>query len=407
MRVIPRPPLMLSAAMLCGVVHLAPLAVQAQASATNGAAGSAGAKARAGTDSAMHSLQAAIVTAEGTPLGGASVRLAIERAPNQLLAESDDNGHLVFPNAPAGRGWLHARRIGFRPDSVPVTVLPVGTPQVTLRLTRVAVELAAVRVLGRRDLNGPMGGFFRRQQTNGGGRFFTAQDLERRNAMHMTDVFRSVPGIRIESFGPINRVRVRNSVCAPLVWLDGQPLYAGEVDLDNFDPRTFDGIEVYSGPATVPVEFQGNEHMSSSCGTIVLWSKHGEARPPKRKQDAPTPVALVMTLIDKGEAFLSTDVDVAARPDSSELVRPVYPDSLFEEQTPGRVLAEFVVNAKGRAMMETFSAVTASHRHFVEPVRRAVQQQEFTPATRGGKVVQQVMQLPFVFVPDSTARRRR
>jgi hypothetical protein len=43
----------------------------------------------------------------------------------------------------------------------------------------------------------------------------------------------------------------------------------------------------------------------------------------------------------------------------------------------------------------------------VEPVRRALRDQRFTPAVRRGTVVQQVLQLPFEFVPDSTARRRR
>lgn len=398
MRAHSRPPLTFSAALLCGALLFPPWVLSAQTGATTAAA--------IGTDS-TGTLRGAITTADGIPLGGASVRLAIDRAANHFISESDDNGSVVFTRVPLGRGWLHARRIGFRPDSIPVTVSGNEPPLATLSLTRVAVELSAVRVLGRRDISGPMGGFFRRQQTNGGGRFFTAQDLERRNPSNMTDVFRAVPGIRIESNGPMNHVRVRNSRCAPLVWLDGQPLFAGEVDLDSFDPHTFEGIEIYSGPASVPVEFQGNQRMSSACGTIVLWSKRGETRAKKRKKDDPTPVALIMQLIEKNEAFVVSDVDVAAYPDSSALIKPIYPDSLFEAQAAGSVLAEFVVNTKGRAVMETFSAMTTSHRQLVEPVRRAVQQQEFVPAVRGGKIVQQVMQLPFHFVPDSTARRRR
>jgi hypothetical protein len=42
----------------------------------------------------------------------------------------------------------------------------------------------------------------------------------------------------------------------------------------------------------------------------------------------------------------------------------------------------------------------------VEPVRRAVRDQRFMPALRKGRPVAQVLQLPFDFVPDSTARRR-
>ena len=70
-------------------------------------------------------------------------------------------------------------------------------------------------------------------------------------------------------------------------------------------------------------------------------------------------------------------------------------------------MAEFVVGTDGEAIMETFNAITTTHRSLVEPVRRAVREQRFMPAVRKGRVVQQVMQLPFTFVPDSTARRRR
>jgi outer membrane biosynthesis protein TonB len=147
--------------------------------------------------------------------------------------------------------------------------------------------------------------------------------------------------------------------------------------------------------------------MSSACGTIILWSKRGELREKKRKKDEPTPTERITALLEGGSAFVVTDVDLAASPDSFNLVRPIYPDSLFEAQTPGRVLAEFIVSPSGEAVMETFSAVTTTHRLFVEPVRRAVRDQRFTPALKRGKPVQQVMQLPFEFVPDSTARRRK
>jgi hypothetical protein len=155
------------------------------------------------------------------------------------------------------------------------------------------------------------------------------------------------------------------------------------------------------------VEFQGNQRMSSACGTIVLWSKRGELRERKRKKDEPSPAMRIAQMIEAGDAYVASDVDAGARPDSVNLIRPIYPDSLFDAQAPGRVLAEFVVSVTGEANMDTFSAVTTTNRLFVEPVRRAVREQRFAPAVRKGRIVQQVMQLPFEFVPDSTARRRK
>lgn len=371
-------------------------------SATAPALGAQGAPTPSGTGT----VRGTVNTTLDLPIVGAQVRLVLSGRAVTTSVESDENGTFTAVGVPLGSAWLVARRIGYRPDSVRVDVTEGEPARATVRLERIAVELSTVQIFGRRDLNGVMAGFYRRMGY-GNGRFFTAADLERRNASRMTDVFRLVPGLRIEPRGFQNAVRMRGSRCAPLVWLDAQPMYAGEVDLDAFDPRSFEGIEIYSGAASVPVEFQGNQRVSSACGTIVLWSKRGEMRERKRKKDEPSPSMRIARMLDEGDAFMPGDVDAAARPDSSNLIRPVYPDSLFDAQAPGRVLAEFVVGSNGEANMETFSAITTTHRLLIEPVRRAVREQRFAPAVRKGRMVPQVMQLPFEFVPDSSARRRK
>jgi hypothetical protein len=351
-------------------------------------------------------LRGTVYSEGGTPLSGAQMRFSAPLR-NVAAATSDESGVFAFAKLPAGPVWVVGRRIGYRPDSVLVTIPVTGELRPTLTLRRLPQSLAAVEVNGRREMTGAMAGFYHRQQTGAGGRFFTLAEIDRRNASNMTDLLRGLPGIRIESRGMMNYVRVRNSRCAPLVWLDGQALYAGEVDLDAFDPRSFEGIEVYSGPATVPVEFMGNQRMSSACGTIVLWSRRGEPRAKRPKKNEPTPIERIARMMDEGKVFVHTDVDRAAFPDSGMLVRPVYPDSLFDEMVGGRVIAEFVVDTNGKAIMDTFSAITYTHRQFVEPVRRAVREQHFQPAYRRNGFVMQVLHLPFDFLPDSTARRSR
>ncbi len=350
-------------------------------------------------------VRGAVTTTFGLPIGGAYLRLSIAGHGTTTSVESDEDGKFNAVGVPAGNAWLVARRIGYRPDSARVTVTAGESVERAIQLERIAVELDRVQIVGRRDVTGPMAGFYKRMG-QGGGRYFTASDIERRNAARMSDMLRMVPGMRIESRGFQTSVRMRGSRCAPLVWLDGQPLYAGEIDLDVFDPRTFEGMEIYSGAASVPVEFQGNQRMSSACGTIILWSKRGELRERKRKKDEPTPTMRIGQMLDKGEAFVATEVDAMARPDSFNLIKPMYPDSLFDAQAPGRVIAEFVVRVNGEPDMDTFNAVTTTHRLFVEPVRRAVREQRFVPAVRRGRLVPQVLQLPFDFLPDSTARRR-
>ncbi len=346
-----------------------------------------------------------VVTDAGAALAGAQLHLFLGSVP-LALAESDELGAFTFSGLTASPAWLLVRRLGFRPESLQLTIREEDPLTLSVRLTRLATEIAAVKILGRRDITGPMAGFYMRQHT-GSGRFFAYTDIVRRNPASMTDLLRSVPGIRIQGPGPQNSVRIRGSRCAPLVLLDGQALMAGEVDLDAWDPRTFDGIEIYSGPASVPVEFQRNQRMSSSCGTVVLWSRRGEPRAPRRKKGELSPAARIAVLLDEGETFLPGEVERSAAIDSAHFVSPIYPDSLYDAAIGGRVVAEIVVTAAGVALMDTFSAVTATHRSFVEPVRRVLTELRFIPAIRRGTPAQQVLQLPFEFVPDSTARRRR
>ncbi|MBK8247849.1 MAG: TonB family protein [Gemmatimonadetes bacterium] len=340
----------------------------------------------------------------GQPVAGAQIAVA----GTSLVVESDDNGEFLLAKAAPGETSLRIRRIGFRPDTVRVSVLAGETAAADVTLTRLAIELDPLVVVGRRNVSGRIAGFYERMSRGSGGHFLTREAIERRNPVNMTDLFRMIPGAQVQSRG-FGRtvVRFRGGRTAPLVWLDGTPLYAAEFDLDSVDPRTFEGVEIYSGPASVPAEFQGNRAISSSGGTIILWTKEGELRTKKRKKDQLSPAAIIERMVEAKTVFTASEVDAPAAPDSSDLIRPVYPDSMFMNAIPGRTMVEFVVDATGDVNMDTFSIVTASHPQFGEAVRRAVKDQRYKPARRNGRAVQQVVQQPFDFVPDSTILRRR
>lgn len=338
----------------------------------------------------------------GIPVEGAQISVTGAN----IRGESGSGGEFLFAKASAGPLTIHVRRIGFAPDSVTVNVLAGTTVDANITLHRLVVALHPVVVLGRREITGRMAGFYQRM-SRGHGHFFTREQVDRRNPANMTDLFRMVPGVRVDSRGFNNQVRFRGARCAPLTWLDGSPLYAGEFDLDSVDPRTFEGIEIYSGAASVPAEFQGNRSLSSACGTIILWSKQGELRAKKRKKGDLSPAAEIAQAVQQLTVFTPDQVDQQARVDSTRLQRPIYPDSLYNNLVPGTVLAEFVVDAKGSVNLDTFNVVTTTHPGFVESVRLSLRDQNFFPAIRKGQPVQQVVQLPFNFLPDSTAVRKR
>ncbi|MHB1298545.1 MAG: TonB-dependent receptor plug domain-containing protein [Gemmatimonadaceae bacterium] len=318
-----------------------------------------------------------------------------------LPVETDGKGGFRLARLDTGAARVVVRRIGFKPETLAVDIDGHTPARASVTLRRVAVPLPAVRVTGREGLRGPMAGFYARQE-RGNGRFITQEQIARRNVGTMSELLRDIPGLRIGSprFG-VHSFRMRNSSQAPLVWLDGTPMGSSEVDLDDFDPRTFAGIEVYSGAATVPTEFSGGRMMTTSGGAILLWTKEGQAEPRRRRRQA-SPAVLLTRLIERQEAFTVDQVDVAAVPLDDEPLRPVYPDSLYQARADGRVEVEFLVDARGRVRMDTFGVVTTTHASLGDAVRRVLGSREYRPAMRRGVRVSQVVHLPVDFVIGST-----
>ncbi len=320
--------------------------------------------------------------------------------------ETDEEGSFTIARLPAGPALLVARRIGFAPETVRVEVVAATPLTLPLTLRRVVMALDTVLVRGRADVRGPLAGFYARRD-RGHGHFFTAEEIDRRNIRRMSDLLRGVPGMRIDprrSGG--SSFRMRGSTVAPLVWLDGAPMGAGEVDLDNFDPKTFAAIEIYNGPATVPAEFSGGQRMTTSGGTIVLWTRQGEVSAARRRSGV-SPTMVIIGMLDRGEVFTAAQVEEPARPIGAGLPLPLYPDSLFTARGAGRVEVQFVVGPSGRVQMNTFGVVATTHRQLGDAVRRSLEGAVYVPATRAGRPVAQLVLLPYEFLPDSGVVARK
>ena len=343
----------------------------------------------------------------GRPLAGARVRVLGGDAVGAEV-ETDSAGRFrVMVTAQAAIAGaegvrLAARRLGFAPDTVVVAGGGDAAP-VALVLRRVAVPVPVVVVTGRRHLRGPLAGFYARRQ-RGQGRFFTFEEIDRMGTPRLSDLLRGVPGLRIEPRrGGRSTMRIRGAASPPLVWMDGAPLGTTELDFDAFDARTFAGVEVYAGPATVPPEFGGGQRTSTAGGTIVLWSREGVAGPPRRRRGAPSAFAVMAGMLERGELITADQADEPARPEAGETVAPLYPDSLLAARVAGATEVEFVVDAAGRVVPETFGVMWASHPAFGEAVRRAVVGRSFRPARRGGRAIPQLVRWPVRFDPQDGA----
>jgi TonB family protein len=284
-------------------------------------------------------------------------------------ATSDSAGRFRFVAVPIGAGMLHVRRLGYRAASLPIAIERGSTTSITVTLAHLPYELDPVLVEANRQPS------------------------------DMTDVLRSlVPAVRISSSRMArNAVRLRGSRCAPLVWLDGAPAMAGEFDLDVISPETVSGVEIYPGPATVPVEFRSTRGIES-CGVIVVWSRVDSPEPRDRGRRARAKG--VADAVPVARVYTADEVDRTARVDSSGMSQPFYPDSLYAFRVGGEVVAQFVVDTTGQVLVETFNAVSSTHPAFTESVRRSLRHTKFEPAVLAGQRVRQVIVLPYRFVID-------
>ncbi len=111
---------------------------------------------------------------------------------------------------------------------------------------------------------------------------------------------------------------------------------------------------------------------------------------------APRPKAPVDSATSRLKPYFDFQVEqpVAMR---SGTVGPEYPPALRDAKIQGQVLAQFVVDADGKADMRTFKVLKSDHDLFSDAVRAALVEMQFSPAMLKGTRVMQLVQQPFQF----------
>jgi len=233
-----------------------------------------GAPARARADTAPTRLRGParltgrVINAAGAPVANARVDVQGTGA----AALSREDGSFGFTDLPSGTQALVVRQLGFEPVEVPVELSGRAPKQVTVTMAKPARVLDPVAIIA--DSKGLDQVGFDRRKKSGFGYFMSTEDIQSRQATRMTDLFRTVPSLRVVPSGMDYTVESARDVqggCVRYV-VDGSPyqsMFAGDVDR-IMPPHDVAAIEVYTGSST-PAEFQAPG--ASSCTTIVMWSR--------------------------------------------------------------------------------------------------------------------------------------
>jgi TonB family protein len=337
-----------------------------------------------------------VVDSSGTALSGAQVSISGTSARSTV---TDDAGVYHLGRVQGGSAEMLIRRLGYRPETRTVSVTPGQEARLNVTMFPLAIQLPTVEVRRRAEaFDSRLAGFNQRKERQVG-HFVTREQLDRMSSGRFVDALRDVPGIQLRSLrGGGTTIMLRGSRCPPLVFIDGFPADAGTFDLDMLDLSGVEGIEIYSGVATVPSEFMGARG-THGCGVVAVWSRPTRSR--RRRSSGGDAVDLEKLLASR-VVYTSDQVDQQARltPGSAN---PTYPDSLWRTRTPGRVLVEFIVDPGGSIEPGSLRIVSATHPYFAGAVKVALEDASFSAAALGGKPVRQIVQLPFLFDPIKQA----
>lgn len=339
---------------------------------------------------ALAQVSGTVVDSLGGAIAGASVSIEGSNA----AAVTDGSGAFRFQRVPPGAVTLIVRRLGYRQRSVSVVSGAVGATGMVVSLVAVPEVLPTVEVVRKPEVfDARLEGYNARRERRVG-HFITRDQLDRHDSPRFADALRTIPGVQVKPLrgsGGGRTVSIRGN-CSPLFFIDGFPAASGPMDLDMIDLASVEGIEVYSGLATVPPEFrsiQGTER----CGVIAIWSRPHR---PRQRRLAEARAGELARAVASPTVYTAAEVDEPAImvPGS---VEPAYPDTLWRAGLSGRVVAEFIVGADGVIEQGTFSVASTTHPYFSAAVRSALETAIFRSAKLAGKGVRQLVQVPFVF----------
>ena len=192
----------------------------------------------------------------------------------ELQGAADDFGTAELVGMDPGPLRVQASFAGYVPLDTVVTVQGGVPTVVVLPLASDALELGDVLVEAEtvNDALLRRRGFFERKESMTGV-FITRDELDQRGASLLSDAFRGVPGVRVQKDrGVTSLVSTRRRGCRLAIYVDGTEAVFLADAIDGFPFNDIAAIEIYRGPAEVPVEYTRTKGLET-CGVVLLWTQ--------------------------------------------------------------------------------------------------------------------------------------
>ncbi len=205
-----------------------------------------------------------VSSADSAPVQDAIVRLL----GTGLSARTDAAGRFQLSDVAAGPVLLQVRSFGFAGLSRAIAVVPGEVLDLEIELDPSAYALTEVVVEGRAYRRG----FYDRWRM-GVGRFIPREEIEAKAPLEVTDLLRTIAGVRLAYTSRGVRVVMRSQNCEPQIRIDGMASgsFGGFALDDLVSPEWVEGIEVYRSDLEAPAEFG-----PAPCGLILIWTSGAE-----------------------------------------------------------------------------------------------------------------------------------
>jgi len=223
-------------------------------------------------DSAAKTGDAAVsgrVVLEGGSAGAGS---RVELLGSDAVVLTDEKGEFTMRNLPSGSRVLLARHLGYGAETAPVDLSSHKEQRVTITLPKFVAVMDPVLVTARRVAALDKVGFNDRNKS-GLGYYIGPDRIARLHATEVTDILRTVPGLRV-SYGPngetVSSSRGFSGSCVQYYLDDMQFTELEPGDINHFvTGGEVVAVEVYQPPNAPPQFTRGG----GGCTTIVLWTR--------------------------------------------------------------------------------------------------------------------------------------
>jgi carboxypeptidase family protein/TonB-dependent receptor-like protein len=210
------------------------------------------------------------VVLEGAPTNAGS---RVEVVGTDQIALTNDKGEFTISKLPSGSHVLLARHLGFGAQTVAVDLTSREAQRVTIKLPKYVAMIEPVIVNARRSASLDKVGFSQRKNT-GMGFYIGPDELKNQHPNRVTDILRSVPGLRIidsPEGETVSSARNAGGGDCTQYYVDDMPWLSAEPgDVNQFvNASEVVAVEVYQG-SNVPAQYSRG---MGSCTTIVLWTR--------------------------------------------------------------------------------------------------------------------------------------